>query len=150
MTEIISSNEAAQQLGVTTDHLRVIKNRNKTRLVEGIHWVKSGSETCWTVAGLAELRAIRGGETPTPTLNQHPDLSLLQPIARPLAEQWVQQHLPGAIAREVQILLSPRTSEDEARLNRILELSGFILAATAMQEAIAGARQDFSKQLMGA
>jgi len=59
MSEIYSSNQVAERLGIAPGTVRTWKKRYEKQLIEGTHWVNQDGSTMWTQAGLEVLQ----GET---------------------------------------------------------------------------------------
>ncbi len=60
MTEIYSSAQAAEMLGVSPNTLRTWKARKSELLLEGQHWITQDGQTYWTQIGVETLQHLRG------------------------------------------------------------------------------------------
>ena len=66
MSEVYTSAQVAQRIGVSAGTIRTWKARKSDQLVEGQHWIQQDNQTLWTEAGVSALQQLNGetvGET---------------------------------------------------------------------------------------
>jgi hypothetical protein len=102
MSEVYTTNQAAERLSISSATIHTWKKRNPKRLTEGNHWVKDEKNSLlWTEQGIQALSVLKeGNETePIPSMNE-PDIQEPSPLESrymPLIEM-----LADAIAPKLQ------------------------------------------------
>jgi hypothetical protein len=84
MSEVYTTNQAAERLSISPATIHTWKKRNPERLTEGTHWVKDEKNSLlWTEQGIQALSVLKeGNETePIPSMNE-PDIQGLSPLER--------------------------------------------------------------------
>jgi hypothetical protein len=61
MSNVYTTAQAAEFLGISANNLRVWKSRKSEQLIEGTHWVTGdNNQVLWTPTGLEVLQQIKG------------------------------------------------------------------------------------------
>ena len=111
MSEVLTTAQTAELLGVSVNNLRVLKSRKADQLIEGQHWVTGDNNAVlWTSTGLETLQQLKGitGSNEAITDDVTPPLQegITDPLQRytPLVEALsdsVTQGLLGILDRRV-------------------------------------------------
>jgi DNA-binding transcriptional MerR regulator len=169
--QVYSTKQAAELTGVPEATIRSWKQRGK---FDSSHNFKDDSgNTLWTDAGLQEIQRLSGAtvsnantatDYAAPITTPHDaatvnaannatqcdaateDMAvLLAPLADAIALEVIRQQLPPAIKASIHRLLTSTDANDQARLQRLLEGMGLVLAQSALnialQHAIATSQQ---------
>ena len=111
MSEIYSSNQVAERLGIAPGTVRTWKKRYEKQLIEGTHWVNQDGSTMWTQAGLevlqGETASVLDNETASVLGNETVSVAELRrsetddPLGRysPLVESVSQAITQGLLTR---------------------------------------------------
>jgi hypothetical protein len=59
MSEVLTSAQVAEFLGVSANTIRSWKSRKADQLVEGKHWINQDNQVLWTQAGLEVLQGLQ-------------------------------------------------------------------------------------------
>lgn len=163
--QVYSTKQAAELTGVPEATIRSWKQRGKFALTH--HCKDDAGNTLWTDAGLQEMQRLSGAtvsdassatdyDAPTATDNvanralQHDAATgdvaeLIAPLADAIALEVIRQQLPTAVKAAIHRLLTSTDANDQARLQRLLDGMGLVLAQNALnialQHAIATSQQ---------
>lgn len=146
--EYFLTSAVAEQLGCSDQNIRTLKSRNKDRLQESIHWLKSeDGRTLWTPEGVSVLRSMMPSDTQAlqhdmqplhaDTQALHPDTGALQAIADLVALASIEQELKEKIQQSRQRILLNPTEADSLALAQAIDRIGGALGLMRVSQILA-------------